>query len=240
VNPSHVGKNVLLGERQYRLDKKLGEGGTSIAYQASPSAVVKISKPKHLRIGRTDGFDEESTALKALAGVDSAVPKFYGIGQLEGTTTKAFVMEFRNGKPLGPVPAWVLPRRPETAASVARVTLKLATALERIHARGWFHGSIHPGNILRSGEAVTLLDFELSARIGSTSGDTADVRALAGVAIYLLTATGDARRPQTVRQISDLRLADVLARARAVSNREPINTAGKLRAELVSHMEAIA
>lgn len=54
-----------------------------------------------------------------------------------------------------------LPVYPESEA--VRITVSVLRVCEAMHARGWVHTDIHPGNVLR-GDPATLLDFACAVR----------------------------------------------------------------------------
>jgi serine/threonine protein kinase len=186
----------------YRLEHKLGEGGTAVAYLAKRQgpdgewpAVIKIIQPHIAK----DSGERALTIIKkeavALGRLNERVPPTPFVVRLLDTGSLVF-------KPLGIELPWIALEyvhggvegttlQDRVAYSVretgfafdpqraARVVLALAKGLDEIHAVGVVHRDAHPGNVLCCGAGETELfkmsDFGIARPMGlsATFGGTA-------------------------------------------------------------------
>jgi len=51
----------------------------------------------------------------------------------------------------------------------ARLASRLIRAYADLHALGWLHGDVHPGNVIGSGDAVTLIDYGCALRMDNSA-----------------------------------------------------------------------
>lgn len=111
--------------------------------------------------GPRERFERETRFL--MENRMPSFPAFHGAGEESGRPWMA--MELLDECPL-----------PETDADVARYLLEVGAGVAALHARGWLHRDVKPGNILRraDGHAV-LADFGLLKAVGT--GDAAETAA---------------------------------------------------------------
>lgn len=139
----------------------LGEGAEALVFSARErgsgrEVVVKVIHPRlkddPAALVR---FRNECAVLAELR--EPRFPRLFG--SVRGRLPY-LVLEKREGRPLGATP------RPPVAAP-ERFMAELAGALARLHAAGWVHRDVKPGNLLVGPEGTpVLLDFGLAARIG--------------------------------------------------------------------------
>lgn len=179
------------------LGEELHRGSLGAVYASRAGTVIKsTSNPL--------AWSREATLLAALNG--DGVPPLLDAFTRAGTGY--LVMQRVDGTPLGP--------RNRTAARPLLLALTLvrdlAATLIRLHALGWLHTDLHPGNVLQVGPGALLLDFASAVRLGADhqwSGEvhwgrwefippeqfeglavldaSADTYALAGLLLYLVT-----------------------------------------------------
>jgi eukaryotic-like serine/threonine-protein kinase len=163
----------------YRLERALGEGGSSIVYggrylpNKAPVA-VKVLNPLHgLRADLVARFDEEARLLISLehenvvqgyeVGFENAF-HFFSMDLIEGPTVLEMID--RAGHIENPTAIWI--------------ALQMAKALVYLHTSGLLHRDIKPGNVMidAAGRA-RLIDLGLVRRLGqhqpgtSASGEEA-------------------------------------------------------------------
>ncbi|MEU3462876.1 serine/threonine-protein kinase [Streptomyces sp. NPDC006733] len=148
----------VIGGR-YRLDELLGAGGTADVFQGTDLQLPREVAIKVFRPGATaataDGFCKEALLLGRLAH-PSLVP-VYDMGRHEGGAY--VVMHLIRGVTLRDR----LSDGPLDGEHVARLGVRLASALAHVHAAGIIHRDVKPSNILIGpDEAPYLADFGLS------------------------------------------------------------------------------
>lgn len=150
-------------------------------YKATlPDGVVRVLREARSHTGLdARGRDavtrqrEEQAILTDLVGVA-------GVQQLVGSfwawEHRYLELEYAPGRSLT---AWVVQnsafeggpdgiKRARFAEQAVRVGAQLIDIVERVHARGWAVGDLHPGNVLVSDDlVVTLLDLEDATRVGA-------------------------------------------------------------------------
>lgn len=172
---------------RYTLSSVLGEGGFGITYRARDEALrrdvaVKEYLPADVAVRDNDTtirprsasdtqlyhwglqrFVDEARTLAAMSAPNIvAVHDF-----METNGTGYMVMELIEGRSL----AFILDRDgPMPAERLLPITRQLLSGLEAVHARGYLHRDIKPGNILiRPNGQPVLVDFG-AARISRRSG----------------------------------------------------------------------
>lgn len=147
----------LLG-RDFAAVAPLASGGEGLVLRARDRAddaevVVKLLHPRRLEdAGALACFRREAAALEAVGGRG-----FPRLRRVDKGRLPFLVLERAPGEPPG---ATLEP------AARRRVLAGLARALATLHAAGWSHGDVHPGNLLVAGEAVTLVDLGQATRLG--------------------------------------------------------------------------
>ena len=172
--------------QEYRIESTLGVGGFGLTYLATDSnlnlkVAIKEYLPGDLALRAEDQsvrsksestretfdwgrsrFLEESRTLASFRHPNIVrVMRFF-----EANQTAYMVMEFVAGKPLND---WIKTRRPLAEDALTALAVPLLNGLEVIHAAGYLHRDIKPGNIfMREDGSPVLLDFG-SARIASAN-----------------------------------------------------------------------
>ncbi|MEO8441675.1 MAG: serine/threonine-protein kinase, partial [Betaproteobacteria bacterium] len=171
---------------EYRIESTLGIGGFGLTYLATDGnlnlkVAIKEYLPGELALrcedqsvrSKSDNtletfnwgrarFLEESRTLASFRHPNIVrVLRFF-----EANQTAYMVMEFVAGQALA---EWVAPRRPPTEQALKALSVALLNGLEVIHAAGYLHRDIKPGNIfMRDDGSPVLLDFG-SARVTSAN-----------------------------------------------------------------------
>lgn len=186
------------------LGEELHRGSHGAVYASRPGAVLKSTSNLH-------AWSREVTILTTLAG--DGAPRLLDAFTRAGTGYLA--MQRLTGVSLGPR-NHTTPRPLALALALAR---DLAATLARLHALGWLHTDLHPGNVLQNDARAHLLDFASAVRpdpAGRWNGEvhwgrwefippeqfeglavldaSTDTYALAGLLVYLVTG----RAPFTV------------------------------------------
>ncbi|MBS0346829.1 MAG: protein kinase [Proteobacteria bacterium] len=168
---------------EYRIERVLGGGGFGITYLAHDThldcqVAIKEYLPKDLAV-RRDGFAVRPRSSEAAKGFEWGLQRFLlesralasfhhpGIVRVlryfRGNDTAYMVMEYETGQPLQ---RWLVGRLPLDRASLVRIVRPLLDGLEAIHAAGFLHRDIKPGNIyIRADGSPVLLDFGSARRL---------------------------------------------------------------------------
>jgi CHASE2 domain-containing sensor protein len=151
----------LLG-RDFAGVEPLAAGGEGLVLAAADRedrarVVIKLLHPRRLEEpSALASFRHEAAALEAMAGQGTPRLRKVDKGRLP-----FLVLERAPGAP----PEGSLP--PEERRRVLR---EVAATLARLHATGWSHGDLHPGNLLVAPDRVTLVDLGQATRLGEPSG----------------------------------------------------------------------
>jgi serine/threonine protein kinase len=172
---------------QWELVSLAAEGDLARVYRARPAGVsaeagaayaLKMLRPqwqddprsvrllqREARVGRSISHPHLVSILQASLG---RTPRFVVMPWLEGTTLRARLDA--GWRADLPVALWI--------------TRQVAEALEALHAAGWMHGDVKPGNVFLSPEGhATLLDLGFARRKDET-GSVVD-RWLLGTCSYI-------------------------------------------------------
>jgi serine/threonine protein kinase len=178
---------------EYRIESTLGIGGFGLTYLATDSnlnlkVAIKEYLPGELALrcedqsvrSKSDNtletfnwgrarFLDESRILASFRHPNIVrVLRFF-----EANRTAYMVMEFVAGEPLG---TWIHTHRPLTEQTLKALAIPLLDGLEVIHAAGYLHRDIKPGNIfMRDDGTPVLLDFGSARVTGANTELTAIV-----------------------------------------------------------------
>ena len=157
----------------YRIEDVAGRGGWSVVYRAVELAsgrtvAVKTIAPDHVAV------PELRARFRNERRVASAVEHPNVIPVLTGGADH-IVMRWVEGRPLREL----LPLDP---ARAARIAAQVADALDALHAAGFVHRDVKPGNVLVGlGDHAYLTDFGLAKRLDADPGLTDEGRWLGTV-----------------------------------------------------------
>jgi serine/threonine-protein kinase len=170
----------------WRLAELLGEGRWCRVYRARPATrslnapadyAVKLVKPA----AAGDALAVRLLQREAVVAREVSHPNLTSVLSAHiGRAPHYVVMPYFEGQTLEAT----LSRTERLACGDAiRVVRQTAEALTALHAEGWVHSDVKPGNIfIASSGHVTLLDLGLARRIGRAGG--AEAAALAGTLAY--------------------------------------------------------
>jgi class 3 adenylate cyclase len=156
----------------YRLLRKIGEGGIASVYLAQPIAGGPTQVLKVLPLDGPDGqmgLQRFMQEYALLAGIDHPnVARFHRQGFSVGS---AFIaMEYF---PLGDLRARM--RRPLDAAVAVYYLRQIASGLDAIHRSGIVHRDLKPDNVMvRQNGIVALTDFGVAKQVSMQITDTGD------------------------------------------------------------------
>ena len=157
-----------LVDRRYRLERRIGTGGTSDVWAATD---VRLERPVAVKLVRLDPDDQEGARrgpaeARLLAGLShpGLVALYDAHLPVDGSDLPYLVMELVDGGTL----AALVAAGPVDPVRVREVVGSVATALAYLHARDVIHRDVKPGNILftRDGSAK-LTDFGIARVVGS-------------------------------------------------------------------------
>ncbi len=191
----------VLRER-YRLEARLGSGGTADVHRATDTTLQRPVAVKLLRDVAGDASDRarfvaEARTLASLSHRNLVMVLDAGIGDEDDRPF--LVMELVEGRALSDA----LREGPLPAREVARIGAEVAAGLAFAHERGVVHRDVKPGNVLLSDDGrVKLADFGIARLIGDTVRHTRTGTAI-GTAAYLA--------PEQVRGEDVTGCADVYA-----------------------------
>jgi serine/threonine-protein kinase len=162
---------------QYRLDRVLGEGGSSVVYGGKylpngAAVAVKVLNPvQGLRPDLVERFEEEARLLISLDHEN--VVTGYEVGAWRGL--RFFSMDYIEG----PTVLEMIERAGHVENQTALwITIQMAKALAYLHAYGLLHRDIKPGNVMidASGRA-RLIDLGLVRKLPTPGGEPVEAPA---------------------------------------------------------------
>jgi predicted Ser/Thr protein kinase len=164
--------------RRYEVQRLLGRGGMADVYAARDTVLGRAVAVKVLRdTANRDRFESEARTLAGLAHPGLVTVLDAGITDDQPW----LVMELIDGATLADCCSGVAldPQR------VAALGAKLADALSYVHASGFVHRDVKPGNVLLAGDGrVLLADFGI-ARLVEGAPTVTDTGFTVGTAAYL-------------------------------------------------------
>jgi serine/threonine protein kinase len=174
--------------QEYSLESVLGYGGFGITYLATDhnlncQVAIKEYLPSDQAVRGTDNslqpksteavsqfewglsrFIEEARALASFNHPNIVRVRRY----FEANNSAYMVMELITGEPLGD---WIKPRRPLPESALLALVKPVLDGLAVIHAAGFLHRDIKPGNIhMRSDTDPVLLDFGAARKVVTRTG----------------------------------------------------------------------
>jgi len=173
---------------EYSLDGILGHGGFGITYLATDHNLnCKVAIKEYLpsdQAVRTEGYTLKPKAADAVDSFQWGLKRFLDEARalatfnhphivrvlrfFEAHGTAYMVMELVTGLPLG---EWIKQNRPLAEAQVLAIVRPLLDGLQMIHAAGFLHRDIKPGNIhMRTDTVPVLLDFGAARQLVSQTG----------------------------------------------------------------------
>jgi len=221
-----------VGDRlaQYRLVRKIGEGGMGVVFEAQDSRLGRSVAVKVLpealarspeRLAR---FEREAKVLASLN--DPGIAAIYGLEEAAGT--RFLVLELVPGETL----AARLARDPIPATEALGLCRQVAAALEGAHERGVVHRDLKPANVAVTPDGqVKLLDFGLAKAFEAESAapdrSQSPTVTSAGTATNVILGTAAYMSPEQ-------------ARGRPVDRRSDIWSFGCLLYEVLTGRQAFA
>lgn len=175
---------------EYRIESVLGGGGFGLTYLAHdahlnckvavkeffPSNIVVRVRDQSVHPRSTTVAESFQEGLQNFLDEARVLATFHHPNIVrvrrffETNRTAYMVMEYEQGNPLQ---EWVRLHGPLDRAGVLRIVLPLMDGLEVVHASGFLHRDIKPGNIyIRGDESPVLLDFGSARHLSSRSGQT--------------------------------------------------------------------
>jgi serine/threonine-protein kinase len=163
-------KGYQLQNRDYVIEKVLGEGGFGITYKArhlnldeyfvikTPLDKLKDERdyPKYV-----DRFIKEAQRIvKVCKNPHPHIVRVFDLFQ-EGDT-HCMVMDFIPGESLW---QWVHRRDVLLEAEAVRYIRQIGGALQVVHEAGLVHRDAHPGNIMLRGDSAVLIDFGIAGEM---------------------------------------------------------------------------
>lgn len=159
VDDPNVGRVV---QGKWRLVRRLGQGGMGTVYLALETSVDREVALKFLHRHLAER-EEYRTRFEQEARIMARVehPNLAGLYSVERDGSVPFlVMKFVRGQPLSRL---MKDKKALTLEETLPLTVQMAAALSALHARGYVHRDLKPGNVMVSAEGhVTLLDFGLT------------------------------------------------------------------------------
>ena len=143
----------------YRVVRKLGEGGMGVVYLAHAilldrDEAIKVLRPELATADGGEAFLREARTLSSARHPNVVV--IYRTGEGEGL--QFYYMELING----PTLEARLEAGPVSASDVARIGIDLLRGLEVVHRLGLVHRDIKPSNVFLEPERALLGDFGIA------------------------------------------------------------------------------
>ena len=178
---------------QYRIIRKIGEGGMGAVYLAHDSRLDRRVALK-LLLPFFAAAEDRNLWLLHEARAASALnhPNIVTIYECGADPELDFIaMEYLDGKRLDEIiPAGGLP-----AERTLRYAIQIADALATAHQAGILHRDLKPSNIMiTAGDRVKILDFGLAKRLNPISEHAAAEGELAGTAAYMSPEQAQGRK----------------------------------------------
>jgi serine/threonine protein kinase/tetratricopeptide (TPR) repeat protein len=145
--------------RQYRLTRKLGEGGMGVVFEARDDRLDRLVAIKRLRPMDSHPSLKERLLREARVAAQISHPNICQVYELAEEDGELFVvMELLQGETL----AARIERGTVPLGETLQTALGVLGALEALHSRGIIHRDLKPSNIFLTPHAVKLLDFGLA------------------------------------------------------------------------------
>src|SRR5918997_1685476 len=145
--------------RQYRLTRKLGEGGMGVVFEARDDRLDRLVAIKRLRPMDNHPSLKERLLREARIAAKISHPNICQVYELAEENGELFVvMELLEGETL----AERIERGTVPLAESLQTALGVLGALEALHSRGIIHRDLKPSNIFLTPLGVKLLDFGLA------------------------------------------------------------------------------
>lgn len=153
-----LGRELVLGRSTLRVIAPAPTEGRAATYEVAVAGGVgflKLARDLAPQSELVPGLVNEAKVLRCL-GFDG-VPRLLDAGDF-GEGGFALVTRWVAGTPMA---TW------EAAPNVVRAALsRLGAILSRVHAAGFVHADVRPGNVLIDGAATTLVDFDAAVGCG--------------------------------------------------------------------------
>jgi eukaryotic-like serine/threonine-protein kinase len=184
--PEIVGQ--MAGE--YRIRRKLGEGGYGAVYEAEHpllkrrAAVKVLHRTAHMDSAGAARFISEAQAANQIRS--RYIVDVFSFGKLPDGR-HFYVMDLLDGEPLD---RYIAESAPVAVPQAVQLLSLIAEALDAAHAAGIVHRDLKPQNIFLvwepSGETVPkLLDFGMAKVLGQTAAVQTDSGAVMGTPLYM-------------------------------------------------------
>ncbi|MGH8795288.1 MAG: protein kinase domain-containing protein [Stackebrandtia sp.] len=185
---------------RYRLEERIGSGGSGAVWRAVDEELGRTVALKHALSSESERGAERIKQLRREANILARVnhPNVVTLFDVvDEDSERWLVMEH--------VPARSLAERETlTAADAARYGAQLADALEAVHANGIVHRDIKPGNVLVAGDGRAKLgDFGIS-RVVHGDVTLTDTGLLAGTPGYVAPEVANGEDPTPASDVFSL------------------------------------
>ncbi len=156
IRPEHSEQASV---RQYRLTRKLGEGGMGVVFEARDDRLDRLVAIKRLRPMDSHPSLKERLLREARVAAKISHPNICQVYELAEENGELFVvMELLEGETL----AARIERGTVPLAEALQTALGVVGALEALHSSGIIHRDLKPTNIFLTPHGVKLLDFGLA------------------------------------------------------------------------------